>query len=326
MTQRTYSIGEAARLSGMSVRKLRFYSDQGLLPPAGRTESGYRVFTGAELVRLDLIRCLRDAGIGLDVIREVLSQELTLTEALKLRLDTLEAEIAAQRRVASALRAALRSPQLTEADLRRFLTMTQLSRTERRNVVERFFEKVSDGIDIDRDWIRQMIETTVPELPDEPTPEQTDAWIELSSILGDPSFAASMRANASDVWDQHVLDPTAWQKASEPMLAKAKEAIAQHVEPTSDTGKALACEWLETSARLLGRDPDLDFRNWLRGKYALHDARATRYWELVAIMRGRPPCGSPNREWAWITDAMRHHLTNQGIRSCLPARVTGPID
>ncbi|MFX9257954.1 MerR family DNA-binding transcriptional regulator, partial [Acinetobacter baumannii] len=45
MTQRTYSIGEAARLSGMSVRKLRFYSDQGLLPPAGRTASGYRVFT-----------------------------------------------------------------------------------------------------------------------------------------------------------------------------------------------------------------------------------------------------------------------------------------
>ncbi|MDH2383739.1 MerR family transcriptional regulator [Bradyrhizobium sp. CER78] len=150
MTQRTYSIGEAARLSGMSVRKLRFYSDQGLLPPAGRTASGYRVFTDDELVRLDLIRCLRDAGLGLDAIREVLTKELSLVEALKLRLETLEAEIAAQRRVASALRAALRSPQLTEADLRRFLTMTQLSRTERRNVVERFFEKVSDGINIDR--------------------------------------------------------------------------------------------------------------------------------------------------------------------------------
>jgi DNA-binding transcriptional MerR regulator len=91
MTQRTYSIGEAARLSGMSVRKLRFYSDQGLLPPAGRTASGYRVFTDDELVRLDLIRCLRDAGLGLDAIREVLTKELSLVEALKLRLETLEA-------------------------------------------------------------------------------------------------------------------------------------------------------------------------------------------------------------------------------------------
>jgi DNA-binding transcriptional MerR regulator len=43
------------------------------VPPAGRTASGYRVFTDAELVRLDLIRCLRDAGLGLDLIREVLT-------------------------------------------------------------------------------------------------------------------------------------------------------------------------------------------------------------------------------------------------------------
>ena len=116
MTHRTYSIGEASRLSGVSVRRLRFYSDQGLLPPAGRTGSGYRVFTDSELVRLDLIRCLRDAGLGLDAIREVLSKELSLSEALTLRLRAIEAEIAAQRRIAAALRAALRSPELTEAD------------------------------------------------------------------------------------------------------------------------------------------------------------------------------------------------------------------
>lgn len=310
MTQRTYSIGEAARLCGISVRKLRFYADQGLLPPAGRTASGYRVFTDAELVRLDLIRSLRDAGLGLDAIREVLSQELSLREALKLRLETLEAEIAAQRRVASALRAALRSPQLTEADLRRFLTMTQLSRTERRNVVERFFEKVSDGINIDRKWVRQMIETTVPELPDEPTPEQCDAWIELSAILDDPAFVANMRSNASDTWDRDGFDMEACQVASDAIVQQAKRAIEAGLEPTSDTGHMLAREWLETSARLMGRHPDIDFRNWLRSKYAQHDARAARYWELVAIMRGQAPDASPNREWAWITEAMRHHLAD----------------
>lgn len=310
MTQRTYSIGEAARLSGISVRKLRFYSDQGLLPPAGRTASGYRVFTDDELVRLDLIRCLRDAGLGLDAIREVLTKELSLVEALQLRLETLEAEIAAQRRVASALRAALRSPQLTEADLRRFLTMTQLSRTERRNVVERFFEKVSDGINIDRKWIRQMIETSVPELPDEPTPEQCDAWIELSEMLNDPSLVANIRANAEDVWNHHVLDLAAWQAANETVLASAKKIIARDLGPTSEAAQALARDWLETSARLLKRKPDLEFRNWIRGKYALHDARAARYWELVAIMRGQSPDASPNREWAWITAAMRHHLSD----------------
>ncbi|SEE06416.1 MerR family transcriptional regulator [Bradyrhizobium erythrophlei] len=310
MTQRTYSIGEAARLSGISVRKLRFYSDQGLLPPAGRTASGYRVFTDDELVRLDLIRCLRDAGLGLDAISEVLSKELSLVEALKLRLETLEAEIAAQRRVASALRAALRSPQLTEADLRRFLSMTQLSRAERRNVVERFFEKVSDGINIDRKWVRQMIETTVPELPDDPTPEQCDAWIELSAILNDPGFIANMRSNASDVWDRDAFDPEAHRIASEAILREATLAIDSGLEPTSEVGNTLARQWLATSARLMAQQPDLNFRNWLRTKYAQHDPRATRYWELIAIMRGQSPDSSPNRQWAWIVDAMRHHLAD----------------
>lgn len=308
MTPRTYTIGEAARLSGVSVRRLRFYSDKGLLPPAGRTDSGYRVFTDEELVRLDLIRCLRDAGVGLDAIREVLSHELSLTDALKLRLRALEAEIASQRRVASALRAALRSPELTEADLRRFWTMTNLSRTERRNVIERFYSQVSQDVRIDPEWMRQMIEASTPELPDDPTPEQCDAWIELSAILDNPEFVNTMRANAKEVWDGSNFDLAAWQAAADPFIAKAKDAIAQGFGPESERARELAQEWLETSARVMGRAPDDDYKAWLRTRYAAHDARAVRYWELVAIMKGQSPQTSPNREWTWIIDAMKHHL------------------
>lgn len=307
MKNKTYSIGEAARLSGLTVRRLRFYCDKGLLP-ADRTESGYRVFSNDEIVRLDLIRCLRDAGLGLEAIRKVLSQKLSLTDALTLRLRTLETEIAAQRRVASALRAALRSPELTEADLRRFWTMTNLSRTERRRVIEDFYEKVSDGVNMDRDWMRQMIEASTPELPDDPTPEQCDAWIELSEILNDPHFVANVRSNAKEVWDSNDFDLTAWQGAAAPFMAKVKDAITQGFGPESETAHMLAREWLETSARVMNRAPDDDYKAWLRTRYAAHDSRAVRYWELVAIMKGQPPQTSPNREWNWVIDAMKHHL------------------
>jgi DNA-binding transcriptional MerR regulator len=310
MKHRTYSIGEASRLSGVSVRRLRFYGDQGLLPPAGRTESGYRVFSDSELIRLDLIRRLRDAGLGLDAIREVLSHELPLKEALRLRLGALEAKIAAQRRVASALRAALRSPELTEADLRRFWTMTTLSRAERRNVIERFYAQVSEDTKIDPKWMRAKIEASVPELPDDPTPEQCDAWIELASILEDPGFVASMQSNAEGVWDSDAFDPQAFQQASEKFIDKASQAISEGFEPTSETGKALAWEWPETSAGLLGRKPDADFRKWPRDRYAQHDPRGSRYWELVTIMKGPPPQASPNREWLWISAAIKHHLAD----------------
>ena len=240
----------------------------------------------------------------------MLSHELSLTEALKLRLAALEAEIAAQRRVAAALRAALRSPALTEADLRRFWTMTKLSRAERRSVVERFYEQVSHGTNIDPEWMQQMIEASVPELPDDPTPEQCDAWIELSAILNDPTVIASIRSNAKVTWDNETFDPGAWQRESKSIIFKAKQAIAQGVEPTTEVGKALATEWMETSSRLMGREPNRNFKHWLRSLYVQHDPRASRYWELVAIMRGDPPTSSPNQEWAWIVAAMKHHLAD----------------
>jgi hypothetical protein len=60
----------------------------------------------------------------------------------------------------------------------------------------------------------------------------------------------------------------------------------------------------------MDREPDAAFKAWLRAKYTQHDERASRYWELVAIMRGQSPQSSPNREWRWIVAAMRHHLAD----------------
>ncbi len=60
-----YRIGELARLSGLSVKTIRFYSDRGLVPPAERTGAGYRVYDERALARLELIRALRELGASL---------------------------------------------------------------------------------------------------------------------------------------------------------------------------------------------------------------------------------------------------------------------
>jgi hypothetical protein len=174
-------------------------------------------------------------------------------------------------------------------------------------VIERFYDQVHRGTDVDPDWMRQMIEASTPDLPDDPTPEQCDAWIELSSIVDDPSFIANMRANASEVWTGD-FDHAAYAKTAAEAVAKARAAIEQGFEPTSDAGGVLAREWLETSAPAMRREPDQAYKTWLRQKYQAHDPRAARYWELVPILRGQPLKGSPNQEWTWIVDAMKHHL------------------
>ena len=101
------TIGELSRRTGLPVKTLRFWSDEGLLPPATRSSSGYRLYGEDEMIRLDLVRTLRDAGFSLDTIRKVLRRDLSLSEALHLQLAAVEAHVASLQGVAAALRAAL---------------------------------------------------------------------------------------------------------------------------------------------------------------------------------------------------------------------------
>ena len=64
--------GDMARLSGNTLRTVRFYEEAGILRPAERTEGGHRLFADQQLSRLELVTYLRAAGFSLDEIRDVL--------------------------------------------------------------------------------------------------------------------------------------------------------------------------------------------------------------------------------------------------------------
>lgn len=61
-----------ARLTGSTLRTVRFYEESGLLTPVERTEGGHRLFSRNELDKLRLVSDLRAAGFALEEIREML--------------------------------------------------------------------------------------------------------------------------------------------------------------------------------------------------------------------------------------------------------------
>ena len=65
-------IGAVAQRSGVPVKTIRFYCDQGLLQPSARSEGGYRLFDETVDGELALIRMLRALEIPLATIGEVL--------------------------------------------------------------------------------------------------------------------------------------------------------------------------------------------------------------------------------------------------------------
>ena len=72
MPPRTYQVNEVARLSGVWVCALHHYHAMALLVPTGRTEAGYRLYSDADLLRLQQILIRRELGFSLEEIRRSL--------------------------------------------------------------------------------------------------------------------------------------------------------------------------------------------------------------------------------------------------------------
>ncbi|HYP73969.1 MAG TPA: MerR family transcriptional regulator, partial [Microbacterium sp.] len=78
-----WSIQEVARLAGTTSRTLRHYGDLGLLPASSVGSNGYRRYDSAALVRLQRILLLRDLGLSLPQIGEILERPTTAENALE---------------------------------------------------------------------------------------------------------------------------------------------------------------------------------------------------------------------------------------------------
>lgn len=99
-----YTTGEMAKLCGVSVRTVQYYDTRGILTPSELSEGGRRLYSEDDLKRMKIICFLRDAGISINSIGELLSeanpgsvisvlleqQEQTLSEEIKERQAKLE--------------------------------------------------------------------------------------------------------------------------------------------------------------------------------------------------------------------------------------------
>jgi DNA-binding transcriptional MerR regulator len=186
-----YRIGELARLSGLSVKTIRFYSDRGLVPPARRTGAGYRVYDERALARLELIRALRELGASLADVERVLTRELDVAGLVALQLEAVEAQLRVLR-VRRAVLMAVASGEPDGLELRTMTRLAHISDDERKRIVEDFLDEVLGGLEIDP-GLEARLRGGLPELPDDPTPEQVEAWVER------PSWSATRTSGLESV-------------------------------------------------------------------------------------------------------------------------------
>jgi DNA-binding transcriptional MerR regulator len=105
----TATIGEVARLAGITVRTLHYYDHIGLLTPSERRQNGYRGYTGTDISRLQQILTYRELDLGLAEIRRLLDEPADAVAALEQARHRIDHQIARLQRIAESLDAAIRA-------------------------------------------------------------------------------------------------------------------------------------------------------------------------------------------------------------------------
>lgn len=189
--------------------------------------------------------------------------------------------------------------------------MTQLTNDERKNVIERYYQRIADGIPLDSPWRQKLAEASKPQLPDNPSAEQLDAWLELSELLTDESFVERQRTNTREA-AENKLDMLKLRNANVEAARAAASARAQGASPGSETGRAVVEAFVAGIADAAGKPDDEHLRRGMYERYLAYDPRHARYWELIAIMTGRASAPGTVADWGFIADAIKIHLAPPG--------------
>jgi MerR family transcriptional regulator, thiopeptide resistance regulator len=97
----SYSVGQVSAFAGVTVRTLHHYDKAGLLSPSDRSHAGYRLYSEADLVRLQQILFYRELGFPLDEIAAIFKDpQVNPLERLRARQRQLSEEIARLQRLA----------------------------------------------------------------------------------------------------------------------------------------------------------------------------------------------------------------------------------
>ncbi|MGW5439514.1 MerR family transcriptional regulator [Nocardia asteroides] len=295
------SIGELARRTGLAVRTIRFYCDEGILA-SQRSAGGHRMFDGAAATeRLLLVRRLRALGLGLEAISAVLRGERSIDEVVAAESARVDAEF--------------RSLAWRRAALRALGAAAPAGRAERLAVLAAAQDGDAAHVELLRFWRRVLapipgreidvfVGWNVPEPPPNPTVDQIVAYAELVALTATADLHTAVR---HQLWrdrphlvrDGHRL----YAEVGDIMTDVVPRVLRnEHPHSTDEVDR-----YVRAHARARGeRDSPQFRRNMLTGATDT-DPRIHRYWTLTDTLL--TPRVTVGRAHQWVYEALTHSTT-----------------
>ncbi|MGH4031247.1 MerR family transcriptional regulator [Actinomycetota bacterium Odt1-20B] len=297
----TFGIGDLSRRTGVPVRTIRFYCDEGIID-AVRSTGGHRRFAPSAVERLTLVSRLRRLGLGLPAIRCVLAGERSIAEAVAAERAALDAEFTDLAWRRAALRALEETGGPTHRADRLHLLLHLLAAVQNgsaaRDALIDFWRR-SMAAPVSEAMLSAFVTLAVPGLPADPTPRQVVAFAELFALAGDRTLTRRLRDRARSTAEV-VADEDELMTGIGEACALAEPLL--HADEPPCPGPALdrfvaAHAWARAD-----RDTPR-FRRRLLTYVALdREPRMRRYWRLAAEADAAPV--TPGTAYLWLTDSL----------------------
>ncbi|WP_432169496.1 MerR family transcriptional regulator [Streptomyces sp. 1222.5] len=272
-----WSIGELAERARVTVKTVRFYSDRGLLPEAGRSGGGHRRYGPDALERLRVIRSLRALDLAVPEVERALDRDEALEQVLGERLRGVERELAALRWREAAL--LLLAESGGEERDERLLLLGALTLPPDMDAVFRFWRRVLP-VRLPARLVSGVLDAVVPALPSAPVPEQVLAFGRLHALVSDPRLDRVPSLRPRPPLAGETYRPTVLYEALEEAYGLAGTQVRGGRAP--EGGGALDC-FVAAYAAALGTRDSPDFRRRLAELLAREDGPVmARYWKLAA--------------------------------------------
>jgi DNA-binding transcriptional MerR regulator len=305
---RSYSIGDLSRRTGLSVRTIRFHSDVGVVPVSARSASGYRLYDVEAVARLDLVRTLRDLGLPLESIRAPLNAQTSLAEVAAAHLEALDHQIQTLRLRRAVLRAPAKS-NTTRKEIALMHRLAKMPEVERQHLIDDLLEDTFGDTDANPELIG-MLRAMRPELPDDPEPDQVEAWVELAELVQNPDFRASVRRMAEyQAAERDAGDRTGLHHdLSNHVRERVAAALTAGIDPAGSAAALILDDLVERYAKTFQTTDTPNYRNALLRRLEIaNDPRTERYINLLHVINGWPTQPSLSPIFDWLIFAPRSH-------------------
>ena len=263
--QTHYSIGEAARMAGTTIKSVRYYSDIGLVQPVSFTESGYRLYSSKEIWQLNMITTLRSLGFSLTDIAKLQEGEISVHQAIQVQLEAVRHQRNLYERMEQTLEKALQIEN-SEESISFMQNIVDIMKQSAETRQAQLMQKVRGKLDeqtVPPDWFQLLfsnIRQSIGSL-ENISVEQAVVWNKLKELWDSPGFAADFQQHVGsftgklntklkgDYYDQVVNE----------ILLDVMHCIESNIPYTARQMQELVIAWLHIFADMMQTEYSADF-------------------------------------------------------------------